>query len=56
MDWQLAKGEVNPQLSDFQELEADQLDAEEIFECTGLCLGSEVKNIFEALLYFLKSS
>lgn len=56
MDWQLAKGKVNPQRSDFRELEADQLDAEEIFECTGLCLGSEVKNICEALLCLLKSS
>ena len=34
-----------PLLSYFQELEADRLDIEETFECTGLCLVSEAKNV-----------
>lgn len=57
MDWSLAKGEeINqPPVERLSGISSRQLNIEETFECTRLCLGSEAKSVFEALLYLLKS-
>lgn len=56
MDWSLAKGEINqPPVERLSGISGGHLDTEETFECTRLCLGSEAKSGFEALLCVLKS-